>query len=76
MKNNASLTAFLPNNEGARPCHGNDSRYAQDQNWRELVLFQKYFHADTGRGCEADHQTGWTFLAVRCLEHPSQGSAE
>jgi hypothetical protein len=60
---------FLPNNEGARPCHGTESRYAQDPNWRELVLFHEYFHADTGRGCGASHQTGWTALAVRCLEH-------
>ena len=42
--------------------------------WRELVLFHKYFHADTGRGCGASHQTGWTALAVRCLEQQSSGS--
>jgi hypothetical protein len=60
---------FLPNNQGARPCHGTDSRYTEDPNWGELVLFHEYFHADTGRGCGASHQTGWTALAVRCLEH-------
>jgi hypothetical protein len=59
---------FLPNREGARPCHGTDSWYAQDPYWRDLVLFHEYFHADTGRGCGASHQTGWTALAVRCLE--------
>jgi hypothetical protein len=59
---------FLRGSDGARPCHGTDSRYAQDPNWRELVLFHEYFHADTGRGCGASHQTGWTALAVRCLE--------
>jgi hypothetical protein len=62
---------FLPNNQGTRPCHGTDSRYAQDPHWRELVLFHEYFHADTGRGCGASHQTGWTALAVRCLEQLS-----
>jgi hypothetical protein len=60
---------FLPGGDGARPCHGTDFRYAQDPNWRELLLFHEYFHADTGRGCGASHQTGWTALAVRCLEH-------
>ncbi|HZC36379.1 MAG TPA: hypothetical protein VE242_12225, partial [Chthoniobacterales bacterium] len=60
---------FLPNDQGTRPCHGTDARYAQDPNWRELVLFHEYFHADTGRGCGASHQTGWTALGVRCLEH-------
>jgi hypothetical protein len=62
---------FLPNREGARPCHGGDPSYAQDPNWRDLVLFHEYFHADTGRGCGASHQTGWTSLALRCLEHSS-----
>ena len=62
---------FLPNSDGVRPCHGEDSRYAQDPNWRDLVLFHEYFHADTGRGSGASHQTGWTSLAVRCLEHLS-----
>jgi hypothetical protein len=62
---------FLPNGEGARPCHGTDSCYAQDPHWRELVLFHEYFHADTGRGCGASHQTGWTALAIRCLEQQS-----
>ena len=67
---------FLPNSEGARPCHGADFRYVQDPNWRELVLFHEFFHADTGRGCGASHQTGWTSLAVRCLEHFSEASAQ
>ena len=62
---------FLPDNQGARPCHGSDARYAKDPNWRELILFHEYFHADTGRGCGASHQTGWTALVTRCLEHVS-----
>jgi Glycosyl hydrolase family 63 C-terminal domain len=62
---------FLPNSGGSRPCHGGDQRYAQDPNWRDLVLFHEYFHAETGRGCGASHQTGWTSLVLRCLEHVS-----
>ncbi len=58
---------FLPNGTGARPCHGADERYATDPHWKGLALFYEYFHADTGRGCGASHQTGWTALAVRCL---------
>ncbi len=34
----------------------------------DLILFHEYFHADTGRGLGASHQTGWTALIVRCLE--------
>ena len=32
------------------------------------ALFHEYFHGDTGRGCGASHQTGWTALIARCLE--------
>jgi hypothetical protein len=59
---------FLPDASGRRPCHGDESRYTLDPNWRELVLFHEYFHGDTGRGVGASHQTGWTALAVRCIE--------
>ena len=59
---------FLPDGKGRRPCHGGDDRYASDPHWRDLVLFHEYFHGDTGRGLGASHQTGWTALAVRCLE--------
>jgi hypothetical protein len=44
-------------------------QYANDPNWRDLVLFYEYFHGETGRGCGASHQTGWTALAVRLLEN-------
>jgi hypothetical protein len=59
---------FLPDESGARPVHGEDMRYAMNPHWNKLALFYEYFHADTGRGCGASHQTGWTALAVRCLE--------
>jgi hypothetical protein len=39
-----------------------------DPHWSELILFYEYFHADTGRGLGASHQTGWTALIARCLE--------
>jgi mannosylglycerate hydrolase MGH1-like protein len=60
---------FLPNKDGARPCHGDVEKYANDPHWRELVLFYEYFHGETGRGCGASHQTGWTALAVKLLEN-------
>jgi hypothetical protein len=63
---------FLPNENGARPCHGDTARYADDPHWRDLVLFYEYFHGETGRGCGASHQTGWTALAVKLLENTSE----
>jgi len=58
---------FLPDADGRRPCHGDDSRFATDPHWRDLVLFNEYFHGDTGRGLGASHQTGWTALVVGCV---------
>jgi hypothetical protein len=60
---------FLLNQKGARPCHGDVAKYASDPHWRDLVLFYEYFHGETGRGCGASHQTGWTALAVKLLEN-------
>jgi hypothetical protein len=65
---------FLPNEKGARPCHGEIAKYANDPNWRDLVLFYEYFNAETGRGCGASHQTGWTALAVKLLENTIEHS--
>jgi Glycosyl hydrolase family 63 C-terminal domain len=62
-------STFLPDENGARPCHGGERRYAVDPHWRDLVLFNEYFHGDTGRGLGASHQTGWTALAVKLLEN-------
>ena len=65
FRRHASL--FLPDAAGHRPCHGGAPAYASDPHWNQLVLFHEYFHGETGRGCGASHQTGWTALVVRCL---------
>jgi hypothetical protein len=59
---------FLPREDGSRPCHGDQRRYADDPHFRQLVLFNEYFHGDDGRGIGASHQTGWTALVISCLE--------
>ncbi|MBF6593002.1 MAG: glucosidase [Thermaceae bacterium] len=59
---------FLPDSSGHRPTHGGEERYANDPHWKDLVLFYEYFHADTGRGVGASHQTGWTALVAPLLE--------
>ncbi len=66
---------FLRDGGGRRACHGQDGRFATDPHWRDLVLFHEYFHADTGRGVGASHQTGWTALAVRCVEELGRARA-
>jgi hypothetical protein len=59
---------FLPDANGRRPCHGDDLRYSDDPDWKDLVLFYEYFHGDTGKGLGANHQTGWTALVIRLIE--------
>ena len=58
------LGLFRPDAGGHRPVHGGEQRYARDPHWRDLIVFNEYFHGDSGRGCGASHQTGWTGLAV------------
>lgn len=61
-------SVFIRTQDGTRPCHGEDLRYAQDPHWKDLILFHEYFHAETGKGLGASHQTGWTALVTKLLE--------
>jgi hypothetical protein len=56
------VSLLRPGQRGARPVHGAERRYAEDPDFRDLLLFYEYFHGDTGRGCGASHQTGWSAL--------------
>lgn len=59
------LTAtFLPDTDGHRPVHGDQTVFAKDPHWKNLVLFYEYFHGDNGAGLGASHQTGWTGLVA------------
>jgi hypothetical protein len=66
---------FLAGDNGHRPCHAGDRRFAEDPHWRELVLFHEYFHGETGHGVGASHQTGWTALAIRFIEDLARSRA-
>ncbi|MCA3008265.1 MAG: glucosidase [Phycisphaerales bacterium] len=58
---------FLPDANGRRPFAGDDLRFRDDPHYRDLALFHEFFDGDTGRGCGAAHQTGWTALVTRCF---------
>lgn len=58
---------FLADDAGDRPCYARGDRFLNDPHWRDLVLFYEYFHADSGRGLGASHQTGWTALIAPIL---------
>jgi hypothetical protein len=59
---------FLPGEDGARPMHGRDARFARDPRWRDLLVFPEYFDGDDGTGLGAMHQTGWTGLVATLIE--------
>jgi hypothetical protein len=58
---------FLRDAEGKRPVFGSCRLFNDDTNWRDLIPFYEYFHGDSGRGCGASHQTGWTGLIAQIL---------
>jgi hypothetical protein len=58
---------FLRDNQGHRPVFGSNQLFNDDPHWRDLIPFHEYFHGDTGRGCGASHQTGWTGLIAQIL---------
>lgn len=69
-------STFLADRDGRRPCHGDNLRYRTDPHFKDLVLFHEYFSGDTGRGFGASHQTGWTTLALRCIEDLARRRSE
>jgi hypothetical protein len=58
---------FLPDASGRTPWQGDMQVFAENPHWRDLVWFFEFFHGDNGRGCGANHQTGWTALITRLL---------
>ena len=65
--NRRLCSIFLPDDTGRCAWHGEAKIFTEDPHWRGLTWFNEYFHGDTGRGCGASHQTGWTALIARCL---------
>lgn len=59
---------FLKQPDGTRPAMASLDRFRNDPHWRDLLLFNEYFHGDTGAGLGASHQTGWTALVAKLLE--------
>ncbi|MEJ6561325.1 MAG: glucosidase [Akkermansiaceae bacterium] len=61
------IALFVPDEDGKRPCFGPNTRYAEKDDWKDLLLFHEYFHGETGEGLGASHQTGWTALVARLV---------
>ena len=58
---------YRRDNGGDRAGHAGPAQFRADPHWRDLLLFYEYFHAETGQGLGACHQTGWTGLVANLL---------
>lgn len=67
---------FLADEQGRRPVFGSCDCFNHDPLWRDLIPFYEYFDGDTGRGCGASHQTGWTGLIAKIMISLAEGFVE
>jgi hypothetical protein len=68
------LSIWLPGDDGRRPVYAGVTRWQEDPQWKDNLLFFEYFHGDSGAGLGAMHQTGWTALVVDLILDPPAGS--
>jgi hypothetical protein len=61
------MNLFLKRPDGTRPIFPADSPFNQEADWQNLLLFNEYFHGDSGLGLGASHQ-GWTSLIAKLLQ--------
>ncbi len=59
---------FLLDSNGRRPIYGDRERFQGDPHWRDWLLFNEYFHGESGAGLGASHQTGWTGLVAKLIQ--------
>jgi len=62
------ISTFEPDAAGRRPVFGGTEKFQSDPHWRDLILFNEYFHGDNGAGIGASHQTGWTGCIARIIQ--------
>ena len=59
---------FSADQDDFRPVYGRHKDFYQRTENRDLFLFHEYFHAETGMGLGASHQTGWTGLIASLIQ--------
>jgi hypothetical protein len=62
------MKIFLKDSKGRRPVFGGTERFQTDPYWRDLILFNEYFHGDNGAGLGASHQMGWTGVVAKLIQ--------
>ncbi len=67
------IKLFAKKPEGARTFYGPHPLFKNDKSFEDLFLFHEYYHAETGEGLGASHQTGWTSLVAKLLQQTKGG---
>lgn len=70
------INLFKLDKNGRRACFGDDELLQSDPNFKDYLLFNEYFHGDSGRGLGAAHQTGWTALVANLIFEKSNAGKE
>jgi len=62
------ISIFKLDADNHRPCFAKQRVFQDDPNWRDCLLFNEFYHAETGQGLGASHQTGWTGLVANLID--------
>jgi hypothetical protein len=66
------VSIFELDKEGKRPALKINEMYDSSEHFKGKHLFFEYFNGDTGEGCGAAHQTGWTGLVADLIAEISE----
>lgn len=64
---NRLINLFKKDVNGKRPYFA-DFYLANDHHFNDYLWFNEFFHAETGKGLGASHQTGWTGLVANLID--------
>ncbi|MGA9815148.1 MAG: glucosidase [Terriglobales bacterium] len=65
---NRMISIFKRGPDGKRPCFGSYRKFQDDPHWNQCLLFNEYYHGDSGMGLGASHQTGWSGLVANLID--------
>ena len=61
------ISLFKKNPDGVRPFIGSAFPFVKDPYFQDHIQFYEYYHAETGKGLGASHQTGWSGLVANLI---------
>jgi hypothetical protein len=65
---NRMISIFKRGADGKRPSFGFYNNFQEEPHWNQCLLFNEYYHGDTGMGLGASHQTGWSGLVANLID--------